>query len=66
MAKLEGKRPLGRSRHMWVGNIKKDLKEMGRGDVDGIDLAQDVYHWRAPCDHGIEHFGSIKCWKVLE
>jgi hypothetical protein len=25
----EGKRPLGRSRHRWVDNIKIDLREIG-------------------------------------
>jgi hypothetical protein len=27
--KSEGKRPLGRPRHMWVDNIKMDLREIG-------------------------------------
>jgi hypothetical protein len=39
----EGKRPLGRSRHRWVDNIKMDLRENGR---DWIDLAQDRDQWR--------------------
>jgi hypothetical protein len=30
----EGKRPLGRLRHMWVDNIRMDLGEVGCGDVD--------------------------------
>jgi hypothetical protein len=29
MGKLEGKRPLGRTRRMWVDNIKMDLRETG-------------------------------------
>jgi hypothetical protein len=29
MGKPEGKRPLGRSRHRCVDNIKKDLGDMG-------------------------------------
>jgi hypothetical protein len=29
MGKLEGKRPLGRPRHMWVDNIRMDLREIG-------------------------------------
>jgi hypothetical protein len=43
----EGKRPLGRPRHRWVDNIKMDLVEVGWGDVDWIDLAQDRDRWRA-------------------
>jgi hypothetical protein len=34
VAKPEGKRPLGRPRRGWVNNIKKDLGEVGWGDVD--------------------------------
>jgi hypothetical protein len=37
--KPEGKRPLGRPRRRWVGNIKMDLREVGWGDTDWIDLA---------------------------
>jgi hypothetical protein len=37
----EGKRPLGRPRRRWVDNIRKDLGEMGWGDVDWIGLVQD-------------------------
>jgi hypothetical protein len=34
VGKPEGKRPLGRPRRRWVGNIRMDLKEVGWGDVD--------------------------------
>jgi hypothetical protein len=40
----EGKRPLGRPRRRWVDNIKIDLREI---EWDCIDLAQDMYQWRA-------------------
>jgi hypothetical protein len=42
----EGRRPLGRPRRRWEGNIKMDLRETGFGDVDWIDLAQDRDRWR--------------------
>jgi hypothetical protein len=45
--KPEGKRPLGRPRHRWIDNIKKDLLEIGLSVVDWIGLAQDKYRWRA-------------------
>jgi hypothetical protein len=61
VGKPEGKRPLGRPRHMWVDNIKVNLREGGWGSMDWIDLAQD----RAS-EHGNEPSGSIKCWEVLE
>jgi hypothetical protein len=42
----EGKRPLGRPRRKWVDNIKMDLRELGWGCTDWIDLAQDRDQWR--------------------
>jgi hypothetical protein len=47
LGKPEGKRPLGRPRHMWVDNIKIDLLVIGWGGVDLIGLAQDRGKWRA-------------------
>jgi hypothetical protein len=47
VGKPEGKRPLGRSRRRWVYNIRMDLGDVGWGDVDWIDLAQDRIRWRA-------------------
>jgi hypothetical protein len=41
LGKTEGKRPLGRTRSRWVGNIKMDRVEMGWVGVDWIGLAQD-------------------------
>jgi hypothetical protein len=37
----EGKRPLGRPRRKWVDSNKMDLREIGWGNMDWIDLAQD-------------------------
>jgi hypothetical protein len=45
--KEEGKRPLGRPRQRWEDNIKMDLKETGKGDVDWTDLSQNRHIWRA-------------------
>jgi hypothetical protein len=47
VGKPEGKRPLGRPRCRWMDNIKKDLGEVGLGNVDWIGLAQDRDKWRA-------------------
>jgi hypothetical protein len=41
------KRPLGRPRRRWVGNITMDLREIGWDGIDWIDLAQDGDQWRA-------------------
>jgi len=44
--KSEERRPLGKPRHKWEGNINMDLLEVGWG-IDWIDLAQDRDKWRA-------------------
>jgi hypothetical protein len=41
VGKLEGKRPLGRSRCRWEDNIKMDIQEMGCGGMDWTELVQD-------------------------
>jgi len=46
LGKPEGRRPLGRSRHRWVDNIRMDLQEVGCGYMDWIGLAQDRDRWR--------------------
>jgi hypothetical protein len=47
----EGKRPRGRPRgrprYRWVENIKMDLREIGLGGMDRIDLAHDRDQRRA-------------------
>jgi hypothetical protein len=46
VGKPEGKRPLGRPRRRWVGNINMDLREIGWDGIDWNDLAQDRDQWR--------------------
>jgi hypothetical protein len=41
VGKPEGKRPLGRPSRRWEDNIKMDLEEVGCGDMDWMELAQD-------------------------
>jgi hypothetical protein len=45
--KPEGKRPLGRPRRRQEDNIKMNLREIGWGGMDWIDVAQDKNQWRA-------------------
>jgi hypothetical protein len=41
MGNPEGKRPLGRPRRRWEDGNKMDLREIGWGSVEWIQLAQD-------------------------
>jgi hypothetical protein len=49
VGKSERKRPLGRTRPRWDDNImsRMDLREIGWGGMDWIDLVQDGDQWRA-------------------
>jgi hypothetical protein len=47
VGKPEGKRPLGRPRCRWMDNIKTDLRGIGWGGMDWIDLAQEREWWWA-------------------
>jgi hypothetical protein len=44
---LEGKRLLGRPRRRCVVNMRMDVGEVGRGNVDWIGLTKDRNRWRA-------------------
>jgi hypothetical protein len=45
--KAEGKRPLERARRRREDGLKMDLREIGWGAVEWINLAQDRDCWRA-------------------
>ena len=45
--KPTGKRPLGRPRCRWEGNIRMDLEDIGINAGNWIDSAQDRNYWRA-------------------
>jgi hypothetical protein len=38
---------IGRPRRRWEDNIKMDLREMGWGRMDWVNVAQDRDQWRA-------------------
>jgi hypothetical protein len=46
VGKPEGKRSVGRTRRRWVENIKMNLRKIGLGDMNWIDMAQDKNKWR--------------------
>jgi hypothetical protein len=43
----EGKRSVGRPRRMWVDSIKMNLRGTGWGNMDWIDLVEDMDQWWA-------------------
>jgi hypothetical protein len=45
--KSEGKKPLGRPRRRLEDGIRMDLREIGWGNIEWIQLAQDRDRWRA-------------------
>jgi hypothetical protein len=47
-------------------NIKMDLQEVGCGDTDWIEQAQDWDRWWGTCECGNEPSGSIKCEEFLD
>jgi hypothetical protein len=47
VGKPEGKRPLGRPKCRWEDNIRMELREIGWGGMDWIDLAHDRDQWKA-------------------
>ena len=47
MGKPEGKRSLWRPSRRWEGNIKMDIREVGCGGMDWIELAQERDRRRA-------------------
>ena len=47
VGKPEGQRPMGRPRRRWEDNIKMDLKKVGGGCGDWMELAQDRDRWWA-------------------
>jgi hypothetical protein len=47
VGKPEGKRTLGRPRRRWEDNIKIDLREVGGGRGNWMELAEDRDRWRA-------------------
>jgi len=47
VGKPEGRRPLWRPRRRWEDNIRMDLREVGFGCVDWMELAQYRDRWRA-------------------
>jgi hypothetical protein len=54
VGKPERKKLLVRSRRRWEDNINADLQEVGCGDMDWIELAQDRDRWQALVNAGMK------------
>jgi hypothetical protein len=63
--KARRKDPLGRPRRRWVDNIKMDLREIGWGRMDWIDLAEDRGKWRDLVNAVMKHRVSLNTGKFL-
>jgi hypothetical protein len=61
-----GKRPLGRSRHVWENGIKMDLEEMRWQDVDWNHVAWDREQWVVPVNIVMNLWIPKKFWECLE
>jgi hypothetical protein len=46
VGKPGGKRPLGRPRRRWEDRIRMDLRKIGLGGVDWIQVTQNNDRWR--------------------
>jgi hypothetical protein len=65
VGKLEGKRPLGRSRRRWEDN-RVDLREIGLEGVEWTYLAQVRDQWQAVVNTVMDLRGSIKGGEFLD
>jgi hypothetical protein len=60
LEKLEGKRPLGRTRFRLKGSIKLDLIKIWCEGIDLVSSGMGKGQVACSCEHENEPFGSIK------
>jgi hypothetical protein len=66
VGKPEEMKPRGRPRRRWEDNIKMDLQEMGFGDMDLVELAQDRDRWQALVNAVMKSSGSMECREFID
>jgi hypothetical protein len=66
LGKPEENRSLGRPRPRWEDNIRMNIQEVGWGNMDWIDLAQNRDTWWALVNCGNEPSDSIQCGEFLD
>jgi hypothetical protein len=59
VGKPDGKRPLGRPRRRWKDGMRMDLRKIGWGSVDWIQLAQDREYGDEPSGSGATELVSL-------
>jgi hypothetical protein len=64
--KTDGKRPLGSPSRRREDNIKMNLRDIGRGGVDYIHLAQDRNQWRTLVNTVMNLRVPEDVWEILE
>jgi hypothetical protein len=65
VAQPEGKRSLGRPRRRWEDNIKLNVRELGWGSMDWINLNRDRDQWRALVNTEMNLRVPLNVWKFL-
>jgi hypothetical protein len=63
--KPKGNRPLGRTRCRWEDIIKMDLREIGWGSIDWVDLTKGRVHWMALVNTVMNFWVSYNVEKFL-
>lgn len=48
VGKLEGRGPFGRHIRRWKNNIKMTVKDVGWGQVNCMNVAQEICKWQTP------------------
>jgi len=54
VGKPEGRGPFGRYIHSWKYNIKMALRDIGWGELNWMDVAQDVCKGQTPLEISIQ------------
>jgi hypothetical protein len=54
------------NRCRWEDIIKTDIRDIGWGGIDWIDLAQDRDQWKADLNMVKNFLGDIKCCEMFE
>ena len=57
LGRPEGRRPVGRPRLRWLDGVTRDLRQLGVGEEEWMQVAQDRRRWRALVEAARDHLG---------